>query len=305
MRDLANRFLTAKKQRVDSGELSPRSFGEYFLTCKRLLDEFGANRVVADLRSDDFERLRSQIAEIWGPVRLGNEVQRVRSVFKYGYDAGLIEQPVRFGPLFKRPSRKTLRMLRTSKGPRMFEAAEIREILHHAGVHLKAMVLLAINCGFGNSDVGSLGESSVNLRKGWVSFPRPKTGVERRCPLWPETIAAIEESTANRPTAKEDEHTTLLFVTKYGGPWARGTKDDAVSKEFAKLVRKLKLHRPGLGFYALRHTFETIGGETRDQVAVDHIMEHARDDMASVYRERISDGRLRAVTDFVRAWLWP
>ena len=58
-------------------------------------------------------------------------------------------------------------------------------------------------------------------------------------------------------------------------------------------------------FGALRHTFETIGGEAKDQVAVDHIMGHARDDMASVYRERISDERLRAVTDHVRAWLFP
>jgi hypothetical protein len=33
-------------------------------------------------------------------------------------------------------------------------------------------------------------------------------------------------------------------------------------------------------------------------------MGHARDDMASVYRERISDARLRAVADHVRKWLF-
>jgi hypothetical protein len=33
-------------------------------------------------------------------------------------------------------------------------------------------------------------------------------------------------------------------------------------------------------------------------------MGHARDDMASVYRERISDERLKAVTDYVRKWLF-
>jgi integrase len=46
-------------------------------------------------------------------------------------------------------------------------------------------------------------------------------------------------------------------------------------------------------FYSLRHTFETNGGEAKDQVAVDHIMGHTRDDMAGAYRERISDARLR------------
>ena len=43
----------------------------------------------------------------------------------------------------------------------------------------------------------------------------------------------------------------------------------------------------------LRHVFETIGGESRDQVAVDHIMGHADQSMAAHYRERISDERLQ------------
>ena len=67
----------------------------------------------------------------------------------------------------------------------------------------------------------------------------------------------------------------------------------------------LELKRPGLSFYALRHTFETMGGDSRDQVAVDAIMGHARDDMASVYREKIEDDRLEAVTKHVHTWLFP
>jgi integrase len=70
-----------------------------------------------------------------------------------------------------------------------------------------------------------------------------------------------------------------------------------------KLLSKLSLARRGHTFYALRHTFETIGGDSRDQVAVDAIMGHSRDDMASVYRERIGDDRLRAVVEHVRVWL--
>jgi uncharacterized protein YciW len=37
---------------------------------------------------------------------------------------------------------------------------------------------------------------------------------------------------------------------------------------------------------------------------VDHIMGHARDDMGNDYRKRISDERLKAVTDYVRVWLF-
>ena len=54
-----------------------------------------------------------------------------------------------------------------------------------------------------------------------------------------------------------------------------------------------------MNFYALRHTFETIGGESKDQVAVDLIMGHTDPSMAGHYRERIDDARLKAVTDHV------
>ena len=66
--------------------------------------EFGKSRLVEDLATTDFETLRAGIARKRGPVALGNEVQRVRSVFKYAYDAALIEKPIRYGPDFKKPS---------------------------------------------------------------------------------------------------------------------------------------------------------------------------------------------------------
>jgi integrase len=217
----------------------------------------------------------------------------------------------------------------------MFEPAELRSIIEAADQPIRAMILLGVNCGFGNADVGTMPMSAVDLDGGWVQFPRPKTGTARRCPLWSETVTAIRESLAGRPEPKSADDAGLLFVTKYGQSWAKDTTDNPVSKEFAKLLKRPRcpkcgkieaaaaeecsgckwkpakgnpwqtLYRTGRNFYALRHCFETIGGESRDQVAVDHIMGHIRDDMASVYREGISDDRLRAVVNCVRAWLWP
>jgi integrase len=165
------------------------------------------------------------------------------------------------------------------------------------------MILLGINCGFGNSDVGLLPMSAVDLARGWVSFPRPKTGANRRCPLWPETVVAIREYLLHRPAPKQAADADRLFITKYGTCWAKKIEDNPVSKETRKLLDVLKING-NRNFYALRHTFETIGGETDRQVAVDYIMGHLSDDMASVYRERIGDERLRAVTNHVRNWLF-
>jgi integrase len=306
IRDLVNRFLTLKQQNVKTSELSHRTFRDYFDTCQRIVDTFGKTRLVVDLASEDFEKLRAKIAETRGPIAIGNEVQRTRSLFKYAYDAGLIDRPVRFGPAFKKPNRRTLRHARHARGPRMFEAQEIRAMLGTAGPQLKVMILLGINCGFGNSDVGTLPMTALDLDDGWVNYPRPKTAVPRRVPLWPETVAGLKGILASRPNAKEPADEGLVFITKYGGRWLKNTPDNPISKEIAKVLTELGIRRPGVNFYALRHAFETVGGETRDQVAVDAIMGHApaADDMASVYRERISDERLKAVTDHVRTWLF-
>lgn len=302
--DLANHFLTAKQQQRDAGDIRPRTFDEYHRTCAVVVSAFGKRRLVVDLAADDFGSLRAALAKKYGVHRLSNEIQRTRTLFKYGYDAGLIDRPVRVGPTFKRPAARIMRAHRQKKGPRMFTAVQLRKILDAADQPLKAMILLGVNCGFGNTDCGTLPKSALDLNGGWVDYPRPKTAVERRCPLWPITVKALKEAIAQRPNAKAKDHAGLVFLTKYGKAWAKDTPDNPLSAEFRKLLDRLKLYRSGRGFYALRHTFETIAGESLDQVAVNHIMGHVDASMSAVYREKISDDRLQDVVDHVRNWLF-
>ena len=67
---------------------------------------------------------------------------------------------------------------------------------------MKAMILLGINCGFGNADCGNLPVAALDLDGSWVDYPRPKTGINRRCPLWPETVEALRVAFAKRPAPK-------------------------------------------------------------------------------------------------------
>lgn len=203
VRDLVNRFLSAKKQLLDNSELTARTFADYYATCERLISVFGKSRLVDDLASDDFEQLRASIADTRGAVSLGNEVQRTRVVFKYAYDAGLIVAPVRYGPQFKKPSKKVLRKERAGKGSRMLEPAELRKLLDSAPAQMKAMMLLALNCGFGNNDCGTLPLEAVDLAACVIDYARPKTGIARRCPLWAKTVKALRESITELPTPKD------------------------------------------------------------------------------------------------------
>ena len=297
--------MTAKDRAIDAAEITARTYAEYFATCQRLTDTFGKNRLVIDLVADDFEKLRAGMAETWGPVRLGNEIQRVRSVFKYAFEAGLIASPVRFGPAFKKPSRKVLRKLRAERGPRMFEAKDLRRILKAASVQMHAMILLGINCGFGNEDCATLPIGALDLVGGWLAFPRPKTGIARRAKLWPETVKALRQVLAERKAPKDEANAQLVFVTKYGSSWTNSTCGTAIGHEMTKILNSLDLKRPGLSFYTLRHVFRTIADGSLDSPAIDFIMGHARDeDMATRYREKIDDARLVKVAEHVRAWLY-
>jgi len=137
-------------------------------------------------------------------VSLGNGVSRARVVFNFAFNDGHIDRPVRFGALFKRPTKQVLRRERKRKGPRMFEASEIRKMLQATDGQLKAMLLLGINCALGNHDCAS--RSQTALDRGWVNYPRPKTGIDRRIPLWSETVAALREALKSRPLRAVVEH---------------------------------------------------------------------------------------------------
>jgi integrase len=76
-----------------------------------------------------------------------------------------------------------------------------------------------------------------------------------------------------------------------------------LTQETRKLLNKLGIdgHR---NYYTLRHTFRTVADEARDQPAADLIMGHEIPHMSAIYRETISDERLRAVAEHVRRWLF-
>lgn len=297
-------FMTHKEHQLQTGEIAKRTYADYFKTCQLIVDTFGRTRPVDDLTPDDFLELRERIAKGHGIVTIANEVRRVRIVFKFLFDAGLIDRPVRFGPTFKQPSARSLRLDRQRKPERLFSAAEIRQVLAEAPVNLSAMILLGVNCGFGNEDCASVPLDAIDLKRGWVDFPRPKTGAPRRCPLWPETIEALEASLNERPTPKSEEAAGLFFLTRCGQKWGNGRNSNPVSAEFAKLLRRLELQKTGRGFYSLRHSFRTQADAVKDQPAANLIMGHTDNSMPGNYRHAIDDQRLLAVTDHVRNWLF-
>jgi integrase len=240
---------------------------------------------------------------------VSDTIIRIRGLFKFATKQGLLDRVPNYGHGFDPPPRSVLRLERERRGPKLFSAEQIKNLLNIANPQMKAMILLGINCGLGNADCGRLELGMLDLEKGWLDFPRPKTGIKRRAFLWPETVQAIRDVLAHPPLRpvkpRKEEDAGLVFVTRFGQSWFTAIPGGPLTKEFGRVARRvgISLHK-GLGFYALRHTFRTVADESLDQPAIDLVMGHCRNDMASVYRERISDERLMRVSNFVRGWLF-
>ena len=76
-----NHYLTARDRDLAKGTLSPGQFVWYKQSGRILMDACGRDKLVRDMSPPDFEFLRTKFKG--GPVRVGNRIQCVRSIFKW------------------------------------------------------------------------------------------------------------------------------------------------------------------------------------------------------------------------------
>ncbi|MEO1979678.1 MAG: tyrosine-type recombinase/integrase [Fuerstiella sp.] len=313
--DMVNLYLASQEVKKNRGKISLRHFSDCLTTGTFIVKHFGRSVAASQLKATDFASFGNAFPESWGPTKIGMEIQRTRCVFKWAADSELIPSIPNFGPDFKKPTKSENRVIKAQRcaeqGSLDFKPDEIRTLWSRSTGWLRACILLGINTGFGNADCGGLHAHHIDSKSGWYDLARAKTGIPRRFYVWEETRNAIREAMKSRPVATHDSDDSLCLLTSHGRPvfWEY-TRDagtvsrcDNVGKEFTKLVKAAKIRR-GRGFYSLRRTFETVGGNSQDQIAVNYVMGHGDESMAAVYRQGIDDQRLIDVAEHVRQWLW-
>jgi integrase len=292
-----SKYLAAQKLRQESGEITLRHYLAVEWVLDRLLTQIEPNKAIKKLTSEDFGVWRAHLATTNKAVALGSHIRRVKAFLNWCCREKIISD-LPAGDSLKKPTAARLRIERSERGSRMFKPSEIRKLLVCATPQMRAMILLALNAGLGNEDVAQLRTKHLDGR--WLDFPRTKTGVERRVPLWPETREAL----AAVIRADDD----IVFRTKYGNPWICKSKlagDSPVSQAFKRLCNGVGVYKKGRGFYSLRHVAETVGEEAGDHPAIEYILGHApaANDMSAVYRERMSSKRLVKVVKYIRKWV--
>src|SRR5687767_5317104 len=126
--DLVNQFLHHKRQRVDSGERSERTWLGYKAVGELLLTLSPRATPADSLRPSDFQHLRAQLAKRYNPVAMGNRMTVVRMIFNYGHKKGILSKPANFGDEFDRPDKRSIRQVTNAKGDQSFKPEQIRAL---------------------------------------------------------------------------------------------------------------------------------------------------------------------------------
>jgi integrase len=283
-----NSFDDAKRRSLEIGELSQRSYDEYVSVMEQIAS-LGKSRPFASLTADDLGTLRALLAkgkkgQPLSPVTHKRLLTYARSVFFHAQEElGLV---VRYKKPLRSPPKHKIRERRAAAGERMFSAEELRALLAKANPHMSAVVYLGINAGLGPADCIQL--TPDRIKGEFLDYIRSKTGVRRRCHLWPETRKAVE-------AILDGEH---VFN---GRVWTR----HIIAGQFKSLCEDCGIYRKGITTpYSLRRTFETVAKcADVNQSVIDRIMGHERPDMSEIYNQRTFDKQLRKCTDFVHRWL--
>jgi integrase len=304
VKQLCDLAMESREAKVETGEMTKSHFDEMHATAIIVAEQFGRTTLVEQLRPEDFRKLRTILGKGVALKSLEGRIARARAIFNHADKNGLLEISINklWGTEFDKPAKAAISK-QDSDTEQLFTREEIVALLELASPQMKGMILLGINGGYGNTDCALVEKSDIV--DGWLTRRRQKTGKRRRTPLWVETREAIENVLKSRPDPKDEANKGLVFLTKYGNPWTPTGKDNPVSKEFSKLVKAAKIVGEKKSFYTLRHTFQTIGDETKDFIAVSALMGHVDSSISGHYREKISDERLKAVTDHVHDWLFP
>jgi len=292
---------------VESGDITGQHHRSLGKSCRLLATVVGKLRIAAELAPEDFALLRSKLADRYGPERLKCEIVRIKSVFRWGSDNGIITAIPKMGTAFAPPAMRQIRLARAERGQRCFRPGEIRKLLAAADDQFRAVILLALNAALGQADIAGLTLDTIReaISTGFLSYPRHKTGIPRRCWLWPETVVALETALAGRTTPARAEDDSLALLSPEGLKWSSDdARLDRLGRRFKWLLGKCKLTGKGLSFYRLRHTWRTVADEVLDAAAADLVMGHLPPGMSNRYRQKIGDDRVRRVCEHVRTWLY-
>ena len=249
IKELANRFIAAQQANWRNPKATLKCYRDWL---GRFIKDHPRLKV-ANFTVEKFARWKLSLKEReYSPESINHYLSGVRSMFFFAEETEIIEK----APKLRRIKNERIPKTGSNEKP-LYTLDDIRKLLENADFRLRAMIMLALNCGFGPKDLQDLTWDDIEEER--ITLPRSKTGVCQTYLLWPETIELLDEIRQQRAkliirmAQRKVHHSDYghVFVTRFWKPWNK----DAVAGQFRKLCKKAKVQC--YGFYRLRHCAST------------------------------------------------
>ena len=151
----------------------------------------------------------------WKNSWLKARCSRVKTLLKYSFENGRTN---------KRELKTVLDFCKCLKVPTTVEEdakpidrGQVHQLLSHCDTKWRAIILLALNCGYYAKDIHDLKKSMIRDRNGidHIVFPREKNKHKRVNVLWPETKEALDGY-----VVKKKHNSDYVFTSQLGTPYA-------------------------------------------------------------------------------------
>lgn len=151
--EVCNLFLSRQEERSQRGEITRQYFNDCVKACQRLVGQFGRYHRAASMQPADFAEYKAPFPQSWGVEMASGHIQKIRSVFRWAAEAGILPTMPVFGVDFRKPNATTKRRERQKRqamrGGRLdFTAAEAKLLVDGSDGWLRACILLGLNAEF-------------------------------------------------------------------------------------------------------------------------------------------------------------
>jgi integrase len=289
LRDVLRAYDDEKKALLDTGKIKKRTYDELLTVADVVAATLGKSRPVEEITPLSLRALSHKLAigksgQPVSPVSHKRLLTYTRMIFRFANE--VLDCNVKYLRALAPPEKRLLRERRTAAGAKMFKSEELQLMLVIAEPAMEAVIYLGLFAGYGPTDCRLL--TTDKLKGEFLEFPRPKTGIQRRCWL-PQ---------AARDAVKAIADGTHVFN---GRVWNR----HVFARQFKKLCEDCGIYQKGRTEpYSLRRTLETVAKNADvNQSVIDRVMGHERPDMAEIYNQAVFDKQLRKLGEFVESWL--
>ncbi|MBN1817659.1 MAG: tyrosine-type recombinase/integrase [Sedimentisphaerales bacterium] len=249
IKELANRFLAAQRANWRNPDSTLRSYRDWL--ARFIRDHRGV--YASEFSVERFAAWKLSLkAKEYSAKSINHYLSAVRAMFRFAEDTGLVEK----SPKLRRIKNEKVSQVGSKEKP-VYTELQVHALLDNANIQMQAMILLALNCGFGPKDLHDLTWDDIDQDR--ITLPRSKTGVCQTYQLWPETRKALGQMKTERAArikrlGKRDRIRSdkgHVFVTRFWKLWSK----DAIAEQFRKLCARATV--PCYGFYRLRHCAST------------------------------------------------